>query len=364
MPPMTRFPVTLLAAAWPARAGVLVAGVVAVVSVIGSAARTVVLPDGRTPRMARVTFSVARAAGVGIGRLMRSPQRRHLVMSGVPAAALLAMPLVWLGGALAGFTAIFWGLHPESLRGAYVSSGSALFTLGFKTYPDLPSETVAFVAAAVAISILALLVVTYLPTLYGVYSRREALTTAFETSAGDPPEAAEMIVRYHVLAGLDRLSAVWMEWRDWFNESRETHTALPMVVLFRSAKPHRSWVVTVAAVLDSAALLVSCVDEPYDPVAALTIRSGYLCLRDIADPHGISYDPDPSPTDAIGISRADFDLSYDKLASAGLPMHARERAWVAFAGWRVNYDSLVADLAALVSVDVPGLTKRPAEPRA
>jgi hypothetical protein len=241
-------------------------------------------------------------------------------------------------------------------------AGSSLFTLGFSNLGSFPAVTAEFLAAAICISILALLVVTYLPTLYGVYSRREAITAAFETSAGSPPEAADTLIRYHELAGLDRLEEVWEEWRRWFNDSRETHTALPMVVLFRSARAERSWVTTTAAVLDSAALRISAVDAPYDPGTALCIRSGFLCLRDIASPHDITFDDDPRPGDPIGITRADFDASYSKMEAAGVPMHSREQAWRDFAGWRVNYDSVIEDLSRLLTLDVPTLTKRVASP--
>ncbi len=336
----------------------LILGALIVVTVIGSAARTVVLPDGRTPRMARVTFSIAQWLGRALGSVVRSPQRRHLVLSGVPAFALLSMPVVWLSGALVGFTLVFKALESEGWREAYATAGSSLFTLGFSNLGSLPSITTEFLAAAVSISILALLIVTYLPTLYGVYSRREAITTAFETSAGSPPEAADLLIRYHRLAGLDRFNEIAGEWRAWFNDSRETHTALPMVVLFRSASSERSWIITTAAVLDTAALRISAVDEPYDPGIPLCIRSGYLCLRDIASPHRVAYDADPQPGDPISISRADFDASYHKLEDAGLPLHPPEEAWTAFAGWRINYDSLIVDFCELLSLDHPVLTKR------
>lgn len=336
----------------------LLLGWLIVVSVIGSAARTVVLPDGHTPRMARATFAVARATGSTLSRLVGSPERKHRVLSGVPAFALLSMPVVWLGGALLGFTIVFKALETGTWREAYETAGSSLFTLGFSNLESLPALTTEFIAAAVSISILALLVVTYLPTMYGVYSRREAISTSFETFAGAPPEAAEMLVRFHVLSSLTHLDGIWASWRGWFDDSRETHTALPMVVLFRSAAAHRSWITSAAAVLDSAALRIAAVDLPFDPGTPLCIRSGFLCLRDIATPHGITFHCDPSPGDPISITRADFDASYDKLAAAGVPVHPREQAWRDFAGWRVNYDSLVNDLSALVLVDQPTLTKR------
>lgn len=352
----------MIAITGPLDVVLLVVGALVVVTVVGSAARTVVLPDGRTPRMARATFAVANWAGRALSSVTPSPERKHLLLSGVPAFALLSMPVVWLAGALAGFTLVFKALGGGDWRDAYETAGSSLFTLGFSNLETIPAVTAEFFAAAVSISILALLVVTYLPTMYGVYSRREAITTEFETYAGTPPEAADLVVRFHRLAGLERANQIWVDWNSWFTEARETHTALPMVVLFRSATPGRSWVTTTAAVLDAAALRVGVVDVPSDPSTALCIRSGFLCLRDIARPHRIEHDPDPAPDDPISISRGDFDATYDKLAAAGVPLHPREQAWRDFAGWRVNYDSVIGDLCEMLQLEVPKLTKRTEAP--
>ncbi len=348
----------ILAMAPVLRAGCLVVGVVIVVSVIGSAARTVVLPQGRTPRIARTTFAVSNWLGRFLGSAVRAPMRRHRLMSGVPAFALLSMPVTWLTGALVGFTFVFRALGANTWRQAYETAGSSLFTLGFTNLTGFWALSTEFLAAAISISILALLVVTYLPTMYSVYSSREAITTAFETAAGVPPEAAEMLSRLHRIAGLERLDDVCSDWQEWFNTSRETHTAIPIVVLFRSAEADRSWVVTVAAVLDTMALRISAIDEPHDATVPLCIRSGYLCLRDICRAHRIAFDPDPAPDSPIAITKADFYVSYDKLSDAGLPMNPREQAWKDFAGWRVNYDSLIDSLCTFTSTDPPTLSKR------
>ena len=100
-------------------------------------------------------------------------------------------------------------------------------------------------ASALAISILALLLVTYVPTIYQAYTSREAFLTSFETIAGDPPNVTAMIIRSHELASLDRLSVIWIGWREWFAELRESHTALPAVPFLGSSRNDRNWVATV-----------------------------------------------------------------------------------------------------------------------
>ena len=60
------------------------------------------------------------------------------------------------------------------------------------------------------------------------------------------------------------------------------------------------------------------------------------------------FDPDPEPDDPISIARSEFNDAYEQLGGYGVPVRPdRERAWHDFAGWRVNYDSVLLALAGL-----------------
>src|SRR5690349_6245967 len=77
--------------------------------------------------------------------------------------------------------------------------------------------------------------------------------------------------------------------------------------------------------------------------------AGYLALRSIAAFFRISSDPNPSPTDPISVSRAEFEAALDEMAEAEVPLKAdRDQAWRDFAGWRVNYDFVLLALAELM----------------
>ena len=48
------------------------------------------------------------------------------------------------------------------------------------------------------------------------------------------------------------------------------------------------------------------------------------------------------------MTRAEFDAAYDQLAQQGIQVRAdREQCWRDFAGWRVNYDTVLLQLADL-----------------
>jgi hypothetical protein len=101
-------------------------------------------------------------------------------------------------------------------------------------------------------------------------------------------------------------------------------------------------------VLDSAALAVSTIDIPHDVQADLTIRAGFIALRRIADTFGIQHDENPDPADPISISRLEFDSACAALIEQNVAVKAdRDAAWKSFAGWRVNYDTVLLRLCGL-----------------
>lgn len=211
------------------------------------------------------------------------------------------------------------------------------------------ADVVAFSEAVAGLILLALLI-TYLPSIYGAFSRREHAVATISILAGSPPSPAEMLTRFHAIKGLDEMEDdVWKPWLDWFVDVEESHTTFAGLPFFRSPQPDRSWITATGVVLDTASIYASTLDVPRSPSAELCIRSGYVALRTIADFYGIPYEPSPSPTDPISVNREEYGEVYDHLAAAGLPMRAdREQAWRDFAGWRVNYDTVLVVMAGFV----------------
>ena len=329
------------------RIAVFAAGAAVVLATLGSAVRTVVLPRGIPARIATTVFLVVRS--LFRLRLGRSPsyERRDHIMSGYAPLSLLVLALTWLTVVLAGYAAMFWALTVPGVRAAFVTSGSSLLTLGFRQPDDLPSVVLVFSEAAIGLGLLAM-VITYLPSLYAAFSRREAAVALLEVRAGSPASGVEMIERFARIEWMGGLKRIWDRWERWFVEVEETHTSFPALVFFRSPQPDRSWVTSAGAVLDAASLQSSSLEE-HDPDAALCIRAGYLALRRVADFFGITYEASPGPDDPISVSREEFDEAFDRLAAAGVPMKPdRDEAWRHFRGWRINYDQVLLALSALV----------------
>ena len=193
------------------------------------------------------------------------------------------------------------------------------------------------------------LLIAYLPTMYNAFSKREQAVTLLETRGGSPPSAREIISRAHRIAGLEMLDDFWSTWENWFADLAESHTSLTALVFFRSPKADQSWVTAAGAVLDTAALYLSTLDAPWNPDAALCLRSGYLAMRQISDFFRVSYEEEAYfPAEPISISRAEYDALYEQLFQAGIPLKAdQEQAWLDFAGWRVNYDAVLIALCTI-----------------
>jgi hypothetical protein len=222
-----------------------------------------------------------------------------------------------------------------------------VFTLGTTPAHGFGAVALTYTEAGLGLLLLALLI-TYLPTIYGAFSRREAVVTLLEVRAGSPPSATEMLIRFHRIGQVDRLAGLWRRWEQWFVEVEETHTSFPVLVSFRSPQPDHSWVNAAGTVLDAASIWASTIEHPNDPDAQLCLRAGSLALRRIAALVRVPYNPDPQPGEPVTISRHEFDAACREMAEAGIPMKKDlDAAWVSYAGWRVNYDIVLLNLARL-----------------
>jgi len=328
----------------------VVAGTLVVVWTLTSAVKSVVVPRGVIPSITRFHF-------VGIRKLFnllagpaRPYETRDRVLAVYAPLALVTLPATWVVLVLTGFTAIFWGSGVQPLTEAFATSGSSLFTLGFLHPGETARIVLVFIEAGIGLGLISLMI-SYLPTIYGAFSRREALVGMLEVRAGLPPSPAELLTRYSRIGLLDEIDKDLFErWEAWFIDVEESHTSQPSLGFFRSPHPQRSWITAGGCVLDTAAIVSSTIDRPYNAHCDIVIRTGFLCLRRIADLFQLSYDPDPAPSDPITVSREEFDGLCVELERYGVPLKAdRDQAWRDFAGWRVNYDQVLVRLCALTS---------------
>ncbi len=336
----------------PAAIIAFVAGALVVARAILSALRTFVLPRASNDVVARTVFHATRRAFDVVAGPSKPYERRDRLMAYFGPVSLIVLPGTWIVIVIVGYTAMFWAIGVPIYE-AFAASGSSLLTLGF-VHPDLPgTDLLAFTEATIGLGLIALLI-SYLPTIYGAFSRRELLVNLLEVRADSPPSPLVLITRFHRLQGLAALGEMWERWEEWFSDVEETHTSLTVLVHYRSQQPDHSWVNAAGAMMDAAALVRSAVDVPMDVRADLMIRAGYLAVRRIAGFFRLPFDPNLPPGTPTSVDRGRFDAALEVLESAGVPLVAdRDKAWRDFDGWRVNYDAALRGLERLTVAPTP-----------
>jgi hypothetical protein len=326
-----------------------VAGAGIVVWTVQQAIRTFVVARAAAVPLNRRIFVATRRLFHGAVRLARArndPRRRDGIMAHWAPLSLLSLPAVWLAFSMAGYAVIFWAVNDRGAGNAVEISGSSLLTLGFAAPGGLGPDLIAFSEATVGVALLAI-VIAYLPTIYGAYSRRELVVSMLDARAGSPPSAIQLLLLHHRYGGLDRLDPRWENWEQWVVDIGETHMTYPVLPFFRSATPDHSWVTAVAALLDAANLRLSAITLPGggNADAWMYLTAATRVVRDIAGFFLIGVDHDGEHK----LTRPEFDAALDELTVAGIPLEGDwNLIWERFAARRALYEPAVLGLATLV----------------
>jgi hypothetical protein len=323
-------------------------GLCLVVVTVLSAVRATILPRAVPSRINRLALRSIRALFRFRAGRSSNYETRDRIMAMLGPISLLTLLATWLTLILTGYALMYVAVTSRSIVGSIELSGSSIFTLGTTSDRHLGPLLLTYTEAALGLLLVALLI-TYLPSIYGAFVRRESGVALLQVRAGSPPRATNMLIRYHrIEEGQYRLTELWRQWEAWFADIEESHTSFPILVFFRSPQPHRSWITSAGALLDGASFWAGAIEHPKDPDVQLCIRAGYLALRRIADVYRVPYDSDPAPDDPISVAREEWDDAMAEMEAAGIPVLAdREKAWDAWKGWRVNYDAVLLNLARL-----------------
>ena len=326
-------------------------GVVLVALTLSAAIRSFVLPRNEVVHLNIWVFRGIRAIFEGAARLANTYGRRDSIMAHYAPVGLVALPVVWLTLISIGYTALFWAVGVGNLKTCYELSGSSLLTLGTaKTY-GLWLNMLTYSEATIGLLLLTLLI-SYLPTIYQAFSRREITVARLELRAGTPASAYVLLSWLNNSGAVDDDDPQWELWEQWFIEIEESHTSLPILTFFRSPQPGRSWVTAGGLILDTANLLLSAVDVPQPKQVQLTLKAGCLALNRVyrffegetnTKPLDI-----PANAPVADPGRTDFDHACDEMAASGLPLRAdRDAAWAQYRELRTRYGTALDFLARL-----------------
>ncbi|CAN5680604.1 hypothetical protein BH24ACT26_BH24ACT26_16850 [soil metagenome] len=330
-----------------------VLGLLVVLLTAQSVLRALIVPRGLSSRLSAAVSKYLRHSVLLVSNRFPTYETKDTIMALQAPLFLLLQLAAWLLLFLFGYALMLWPLIDTSFSTALVESGSSMFTLGFASTSRPGATVVDFVAAATGLIVVALQI-AYLPTLYASFNRRETLVTLLQSRAGAPAWGPEILARHQLVGLTDSLPDLYAEWERWAADVAESHTNYPVLVFFRSPHALRSWITSLLAVLDSAALYLSLSPSRAPTQARLCLRMGFTCLRDMASLLGIPYDSDPFPDDPVSLTFDEFVGGVNRLAELDFVIERTpEEAWADFKGWRVNYEGIAYRIADLV-VAPPG----------
>ena len=329
-----------------------VAGVVLINVTLSAAVRSFVLPRSEVVKLNIWIFRTVRLFFDVAARLASTYARRDRIMAHYAPVALVALPVIWLSIVSAGYTLIYWVMGEGDLEKCYRLSGTSLLTLGtFKSH-TLLTTVVTYSEATLGLLLLTLLL-SYLPTIYQAFSRRETTVARLELRAGTPATAGNLLCWLNNSGSLQDDDPQWEQWEQWFVEIEESHTSLPILTFFRSPQPGRSWVTAGGLIVETANLFFSALDVPRPRQAELTFKAGCLALNRVYRFFSEETNAEPTPLllnnePIVEPGRADFERVCDELATAGLPVRAdRAAAWAQYQELRNRYATALDFLAKL-----------------
>jgi hypothetical protein len=335
-------------------------GLALLLSTARSIVTTVIMPRFSRSLISLVAWRAVERPIFAAVRRLRSYEAKDRVLSGLGPLAILSLLITWLLLIFLSYALMFWPVVPGgSFATALFLSGSSMFTLGIASSSQPGPIALEFLAAASGLIVVALQI-SYLPTLYTAYNRRETLVTALASRAGVPAWGPEILARHYLSEASATLPALYAAWETLAADITESHSSYPWLMGFRSPNPLHHWVVSMLAVLDSAALYISLSPGQVPAEARQCLRMGYLCLRALAKQLGMHVTDDPRPDDPIELTYERYARGVEHLRQAGFPLErGMEEAWPDFRGWRVNYEAAAFGLADyLVAVPAPWSGKR------
>lgn len=269
-----------------------------------------------------------------------------------PGAAILLF-VVWLVIIIVADGLMLYALRGEvtphlgGFSDALYFAGTSVLTLGFGEIIASGgiSRVVVLVAAATGLGVVAL-VITFVFSLFANYQRREVLVVTLSARAKAPPSAVTLLETHARLDMIDELPGLFREWERWAAEVLDSHVAYPLLGYFRSSHDSISWISALGAVLDSAALVVTTIQDVPRGQAHMMLKVGAHLVEDISNVRNET--GEASAVDEVG-----FAVVHEHLERAGYRVEPRERAFRAFERVRRTYSGRLEALAAYWATPAP-----------
>jgi hypothetical protein len=320
------------------RVAAAVGGAVIVVAILSDAVATLIVTQGSSGiwRPARIFYALTwRSTRTLSARL---PDRAgEGVLNVYPALSLLGLLVLWLAGLMIGWSLVYWGVDRHvggaSDYGSVVYyAGTSLVTPVFGSAHGTLVRLLTLLETLTGVVTIALMI-SYLPALYGAYSRREAKLLTLDDPLGGRLTPARVVAVYAPGGDAEMLYRAFAEWEAWTADVLESHVSYPMLALFRSQHPGQSWVTALGVLTDAATLTSACVEGAKEREPYFLYRRGRRAVLEISS----RVHAPATGVRAPWLTPENFEPAWQGLVELGLPLRDKADAWADLQAIRATY---------------------------
>lgn len=238
------------------------------------------------------------AAARTIGR----PELRLSFLSVYGPLSVVFLLLIWGWLMILAFAMIYHGMGTGfRAPGGSVGFGTLMYMsastfltlgLGDVTSSDPIGRLFVLLEAASGYTFLAL-IIAYIPVLEQAYGSREVGNLLIHSRAGSPPSAIRLLRRYADRDRSEILRSNLREAERWMADILQTHLSHPVLAFYRAEQWGQFWLISLATMLDSCALLIVGGTGAPAAQARITYRMGLRLLKDLSQALGLTPDPGP-----------------------------------------------------------------------
>jgi len=339
---------------------IFLAGVILILTILWDTFETIILPR-RVTRNFRLTRFFALSYWIpwsAVARRLPEGRRRESFLSIFGPLFLLVLFAFWAFGLISGFGLLHWAMGSpvrgtDGIPGFWTDlylSGTTFFTLGLGdvTPRTAAARAVTVIESGLGFGFLAI-VVSYLPVLYGAFSRREINISMMDAHAGSPPTAGELLKRHLQGRSAQTLDQYLHEWEAWTAELMESHLSYPVLCYFRSQHNNQSWLAAMTTILDLCALMIAYAEGELRWQARMTFAISRHAVVDLA----AVLKAVPLSRGVDRLSEEDFLKLRKLLAESPLPLGEGDAGDQTFGHLRRMYEPYLAALSNRLLMPLP-----------
>jgi hypothetical protein len=266
--------------------------------------------------------------------------------------------ILWVALLMLGYALLQWAGGSHLAHGRSVNFGEDVYysaaTLVSQGSAGLEPQTgfarvLQVLDAATGLAVLTT-VISYLPSLYQAFSRRETTVSQLDARAGSPPSAVRLVVRAAERGGWAAVNDYLHEWEGWSAELMETHLSYPTLAYFRSQHVNQNWLSALCTILDASALTIAAAPLGTVEETRYTFAISRHAIADLA------YTFRVKPGDATGerLPAADYDALIEELRASGVALgDTPEKIHERLQRFRRLYEPYAEVLAAHLELSLP-----------